>query len=202
MLGTYIIQGITLGLSAAITPGPFQAYLLAQTMKNGWQRTLPATLTPFVTDGPIIILVLFILTKTPDWFLDMLQVVGGVFVLYLAYGAFRTFQNASDHQLVSTESASQSFIKAVGINFLNPAPYIFWSVISGPILLEGWRQMPLLGIGFLASFYGGFVVFLVVLVLFFALARTSGPLVVRGLLGLSAIALCVFGIYQLWTGLR
>ncbi|MBI1880094.1 MAG: hypothetical protein HYR94_18055 [Chloroflexi bacterium] len=79
----YFLQGLTLGLSATATPGPFQAFLLAQTLKNGWKRTLPATLAPLVTDGPIIFLVLLVLTQTPGWFLNVLQIAGGLFVLYL-----------------------------------------------------------------------------------------------------------------------
>ncbi|HXW00521.1 MAG TPA: lysine transporter LysE, partial [Anaerolineae bacterium] len=77
----YFLQGLTLGLSATATPGPFQAFLLAQALKYGWKRTLPATLAPLVSDGPIIFLVLLVLTQTPAWFLNSLQIAGGVFVL-------------------------------------------------------------------------------------------------------------------------
>lgn len=198
----YILQGLTLGLSAAVSPGPYQAYLLSQTMKNGWQRTLPATLAPLATDGLIIALVLIILTQTPDWFLTMLQLVGGLIILYLAYGAYTTYKNYGEIANTLTESAGQSFLKAVLINLINPNPYIFWSVISGPILIDGWRESPILGISFVGSFYFSFVCVLILLVMLFALARRSGPVVVRSLIGFSAIALCLFGMYQLWSGLR
>ncbi len=198
----YLLQGVTLGLSAAITPGPYQTYLLSQTLKNGWKTTLPATLAPLLTDGPIIALVLLILTRTPPWFLTALQIIGGLFVLYLAYGAYRAYQETTtSSDLVATDTAGQSLLKAVGVNFLNPAPYIFWSTISGPILIEGWRQSPALGIGFMASFYGSFVGFLVLLVLLFALARHTSTVVVRGLLALAALALLAFGLYQIASGL-
>jgi threonine/homoserine/homoserine lactone efflux protein len=201
MVLTYILQGITLGLSAAVTPGPLQAYLLSQTMKHGWKRTLPTTLAPLATDGPIIVLVLFLLTQTPDWFLNALQIAGGFFILYLAYGAYQTYKHPALLNEMAIETTSQSFLKAMVINFLNPGPYIFWSVLSGPILLEGWRHAPILGLSFLGSFYCSFVGLFVVLVLLFALARRSGPRVVRGLIGFSAFALCLFGVYQLWSGL-
>ncbi|NJN98663.1 MAG: LysE family transporter [Anaerolineales bacterium] len=84
------MQGLTLGLSATAAPGPFQAFLLGQALKHGWKQTLPATLAPLVSDGPIIFLVLLVLTQTPLWFLNGLQIVGGLFVLYLAKGSVST----------------------------------------------------------------------------------------------------------------
>ncbi len=200
MIMLYIIKGVTLGFSAAVSPGPFQAYLLSQTMKNGWQRTLPATLAPILTDGPIIALMLLILTQTPTWFLNMLQVLGGGFILFLARNAYLTFKRTETTSDLVPDSAAQSFFKAAVINILNPNPYIFWSVISGPILLDGWRESPIFGIGFITSFYGMFIGCLVVLVLLFGIARSSGPVVVRVLIGISALALLVFGVYQIISG--
>ncbi len=40
------------------------------------------------------------------------------------------------------------------LNLLNPAPYVYWSLVGGPLLLSGWRETPVSGIGFLAGFYG------------------------------------------------
>lgn len=68
----FLFQGITLGFSAGVSPGPFQAYLFSQTLKNGGRRTLPAVLAPLLSDGPIILLVL---TQTPAWFLRAVQTV-------------------------------------------------------------------------------------------------------------------------------
>ena len=86
MLG-FFLRGLALGLPAAAQPGPFQAYLLSQTMKNGWRHTLPAALAPLLSDGPIIILVVLILTQLPPWFLRVVRIAGGVFILYLAWKA-------------------------------------------------------------------------------------------------------------------
>ena len=80
----YLTQGLLLGGMAAAQPGPFQAYLLSQTLKNGWRRTMWAAFAPLLSDGPIVILVVLILTQTPDWFLTLLRVAGGGFLLYLA----------------------------------------------------------------------------------------------------------------------
>ncbi len=89
----YIIQGIVYGFAAAVQPGPFQTYLISQTLSRGWKRTLPATLAPLISDAPIITLCLLVLSQVPAWLQRFLYVVGGLFVLYLAYGAHKSWKN-------------------------------------------------------------------------------------------------------------
>ncbi len=197
----YLLQGATLGLSASATPGPFLAFLLSQTLRNGWRHTLPAALAPLISDGPIIALVMLVLTQTSDWSLSLLRVVGGLFILYLAWGAWRAFKTSGITSEIPKEATQQNLLKAALMNALSPGPYLFWSVLAGPIVLEGWRQSPVLGLGFVLGFYatliGGFAVFVII----FATASQLGPKVSRILSGVSAAALLVFGLYQLWTGL-
>ncbi|MBP1599095.1 MAG: Lysine exporter protein, partial [Acidobacteria bacterium] len=38
----YLLQGISLGFAAAVQPGPLSTYLVSETLKSGWRRTLPA----------------------------------------------------------------------------------------------------------------------------------------------------------------
>jgi len=198
----YLLTGISLGFYAAMAPGPFQAFLLSQSLKNGWRRTLPASLAPLFTDGPIIALVLLILTQTPDWFLSALRIAGGFFIVYLAKGAFDTFRKGDFSLEATAESSQQGMFKAIMMNALNPNPYIFWSIVAGPILLEGWRQAPRLGLSFLIGFYGTIVAGFAGLIILFATARQLGPKVTKALSGISAAALLVFGIYQVWEGIK
>jgi threonine/homoserine/homoserine lactone efflux protein len=183
-------------------PGPFQAFLISQALRNGWKRTLPAALAPLVTDGPIIALVLFVLTQTPQWFLDVLRIAGGLFILYLARGIFLAMKGVHLDLIPSENAARQSFFNAIVMNALNPNPYIFWSVIAGPIVLSAWRESPSLGVGFLAGFYGTFVCSLSAFIIVFATAGRIDPRVNRILRGLSALALLVFGLYQIAVGVR
>src|SRR5687767_11748977 len=125
----YIVQGIGYGLAAAAQPGPFQTSLISQTLINGWKRTLPAALAPLISDGPIIALCLIVLYQVPTWFQRGLYIAGGLFVPYLAYGAFKTWKN---FELTIPDIATgtpQRVVKAALINTLNPNPYIFWSLV-------------------------------------------------------------------------
>jgi threonine/homoserine/homoserine lactone efflux protein len=93
-------------------------------------------------------------------------------------------------------------LQAAIVNFLNPNPYLFWSLVMGPLLLKGWREHYLNGIILLLVFYTTMVLSQMGIVLLFAQAGKLGPKVNRVLIGLSAIALICFGIYQLWSGAK
>ncbi len=197
----YLIQGVGYGLAAASQPGPFQTYLISQSLTRGWKRTLPAAFAPLVSDGPIILICLLVLSQVPEWLERALHIAGGAFILYLAYGAFRSWKNF-DSQTAQIEPAGEkSILRAAMMNALNPNPYIFWTLVTGPILLAGWRETPVNGIGFLAGFYATMIAGLAAIILVFGMAARLGPKVNQILLGVSAIALVCFGLYQLWLGM-
>jgi threonine/homoserine/homoserine lactone efflux protein len=195
----YLLQGLSLGLSAAASPGPFQAFLIGQTLKNGWRRTLPAAFAPLISDGPIITLMVLVLTRMPPAVLTAIQVAGAIYVLYLGWRTFQAYRNF--RPVDAADSTGRTFLQAVAANFLSPGPYIFWSLLAGPILVRGWQESPALGLAFLAGFYGAMIGGLILLIVLFSAARQLGPRVNRALIGLSALALVGFGVYQLWQGL-
>jgi len=196
----YLFQGVGFGLAAAAQPGPFQTYLVSQTLLKGWQRTLPAAFAPLISDGPIILLCLFVLSQVPAWMQRFLYFAGGLFILYLAFGAYKAWRDFNPSLPVPEAGTQQSVLKAALMNMLNPSPYIYWTLVTGPILLRGWRESPLHGIGFLAGFYVTIVLSLMAIILVFGTAQRFGPRVNRALLGVSAVALLCFGLYQLWLG--
>ena len=61
-----LLLGSGFAFAAAIQPGPLQAYLFSSVAQHGWKRTLPAAFTPILSDGPIILTVLLVLTRLPE----------------------------------------------------------------------------------------------------------------------------------------
>lgn len=198
---TYIALGIGYGFAAAVQPGPLQTYLISQALLKGWQRSLLSALAPLVSDGPIIALCLLVLSQVPVQLQRFLYIAGGLFVLYLAYGTYKSWKNF-DAELAPTEVSSRgSLLKAALTNILAPGAYIFWTLVTGPILIRGWRETPLHGISLLLGFYVTMILSLAGIILLFSSARHLGPKVSRILLGISTIALLCFGLYQLWLGI-
>ena len=196
----YLAQGAGLGLFAAAQPGSFQAYLISQSLKNGWRRTLPLALAPLLSDLPIIALIMLVLTRLPESFLRVIRIAGGLFLLYLAWSAFSAWRNYSADRANAVENNSRSVWKAALINFLNPNVYIFWGLIGGAILAQGWQESPALPFIFLAAFYVVMVSATAAIIILFGTARRLGPRLTRGLLLVSALAIGAFGVFQLWQG--
>jgi hypothetical protein len=74
-------------------------------------------------------------------------------------------------------------------------------LVTGPILINAWREAPRYGIAFLAGFYITLISGFSAIILLFGVARELGPKVNRVLIGISAITLSLFGLCQLWLGI-
>ena len=196
----YIIFGITYAFAAAVQPGPFQTYLISQTLNNGWRSTIPAAFAPLLSDIPIFILIMFILSNVPDWFQNALQICGGLFLIFLASNAFKSFRNFDPQESTSVKTKRQTLLQASIVNILNPHPYIGWSLIMGPLFLKGWAENSLNSFALVGSFYTILTTMSIGIILLFAFARSLGPKVSKTMIGLSSIALLLFGLYQLWSG--
>lgn len=197
------LQGFALGFPAAAQPGPLQTFYIAETLRYGWRRTLPAALAPLLSDGPILALVLWALTQLPDGLLQALRLAGSGLLLYLAWSAW---QQARQPRTVVLEPTTprRSLFKATLLNLLNPNPYLFWSTVAGPLLLENWREQTSQGVLFLLGFYGTLVGGLGIIILLFGAVEQFDRQgrVSRALAYLSALFLAGFGVIQLVIALR
>ena len=196
---SYIIFGFAFAFAAAVQPGPLMTYLISQTISKGWKHTLPASFAPIISDGPIIILVLLLLNQIPPWFVQFLHFGGALFLFYLALGSYKSWKNFS-LKIPTERNPGQALMNAVLVNILNPAPYLGWSLVMGPLFLKGYHEAPLNGISLIVSFYVTMILCLMGIIFLFTYAKNIGPNVNRITLGLSVIALIGFGIYQLLMG--
>jgi len=196
-----LITGITYGFAAAVTPGPLSMYLISQAITAGWRRTLPVAFSPLISDGPVAVLVLAMLSQVPSNVVQYLRVPGGVFIFYLAFGAWKSWRSLDAENANPIQSGSNNLWKAAVVNWLNPNMYLGWSIILGPIVLSGWRKSMAIGIALLLGFYITMIATMIGMIILFAAARTLGPKVRKSLIGLSSIGLACLGIYQLWLGI-
>jgi threonine/homoserine/homoserine lactone efflux protein len=192
---------VSLGFSAAVSPGPFQAFLLSRAARVGVRRALPLALAPLLSDGPVVVTVLLVLGAAPPALLRGLEVGGGLLLLWLARGAWRTTGETGRADAAPASDGRGSFLRAALVNAAGPGPWIFWSTICGPILLEAWRDSPARGIAFLLGFYLVLTGGNAALVAAFGMAGRVGPRAARGLARASAALMAAMGALQLWRGL-
>ncbi len=192
---------ITYAFAAAAQPGPFQAYVVSQALSRGWRRALPAAFAPLLSDVPVITIVMLVLSRISGPVIQGLQVAGGLLLLYLAVGAFRNWRiGVVEDPESDGGSDGKTLLQAALVNLLGPGPWLGWSLIMGPLLLQAWRNDPASAVALVAVFYVTMVVTLMGVIGLFAGARSLGPRVRRASSGLSAVALALFGLYSVWKG--
>ncbi|MEN8242402.1 MAG: LysE family transporter [Chloroflexota bacterium] len=193
----YILIGSGFAFAAAIQPGPLQAFLLSGVAQKGWKRTLPAAFSPLISDGPIAVLALLVLNQIPEILSKVLQAVGGVFLIYLAWGSYRQWQQNAAQEPDSETSVPQTLFKAAMVNILNPNPYLGWSLVLGPAFLVAWQESPANAAALIIAFYGTMVLALAGTILLFGTTRFLGPAGRRSLILVSAVVLAALGAYML-----
>lgn len=193
-------QGAALGFWAAASPGPLQAYLLAQAVRHGPARALPLAASPLASDPPLVAIVLLALSQLPGGFLRALQVAGGLLVLWLGAGALRAALRPAPASPAAAPEPPRGVLRAALVNFTNPNVWIFWSAVGGPIVAEAWRASPARALEFLGGMYLCLLGGNAALVAAFGAAGRLGPRTARALAGFSAAALVAFGLWQVGHG--
>ncbi len=200
----FFSQGAALGLTAAATPGSLQTLLISETLLGGFKRGARITLAPLITDAPIIVAVLLVLQRVPSIVVQILSLAGGVFVLYLAWNLWTQWRKGTS---ITTEVAASQPIgwkglwRASIVNWLNPNPYLFWTLVGGPTLIAALNQSVGYGVAFLVGMYSVFIGGMLVIAAVFHQGRRFGPRIVRGLLLISIGILVIFGILLIQRGL-
>lgn len=159
-LWTSLLAGLLLGLAGGLSPGPLTALVLGESLRGGSKAGLRVAMAPLVTDGPLILLALWVGELQGPWRIG-LGLAGASMLLYLAWGMWR-----SKPPEPGESSAEGALRRAVLTNLLNPHPYLFWLAIGGPMLATTPSKP-----GFLLGFFGALVGSKVVLALLADRAR-------------------------------
>ncbi len=198
--------GVALGFSAGISPGPLLALVLSGTLRGGLGVGLRVAAVPLITDLPVIILSVTVLSVLPGRAVSAGGVIGGLFLAWLAASTIRESRTAEipavrEAAAIRAEGR-RTLRQGVLINLLSPHPWVFWLTTGAPLLVAAWRDSPPGAGGFLLGFYALLVGSKAALALIVARARhrigTRGYRLLLGgsgvlLLAASALLLVEFG---------
>ncbi len=196
-----LLLGGGFGFAAAIQPGPLQAYLLSSVAQRGWRHTLPAALAPLLSDGPVILTVLLVLTRLPDTAARVLQGAGGLLLLYFGWSSYRQWRRGPVAAGETGGPAPRTLLEAAGINILSPNPWLGWTMVLGPGLLAAWQDSLAAAIALLVSFYGVIVSMTALLIVLLGATRFLKPSLRHNLILVSAVLLAGLGLYRLGASL-
>lgn len=198
---SYLGQGLLIGFSAGITPGPLLAFYLSQSIRNGWRRTIAGAFAPLVSDGPIILLILVLLSRVPERLLNALGLAGGLFLLYTAWMTFARARSEPDPNAAQPEASRRTIWTAALINLLNPNPYIFWGTVLGPTLVRGWRENPAYGLAYAGGFYAAMIAIFAAWIIAAGTVGMARPRVQQTVSYISAAGLAMYGVFQIGAAL-
>jgi threonine/homoserine/homoserine lactone efflux protein len=196
-----LLIGSGFALAAALQPGPLQAFLFSSVTRQGLKKTLPAALAPVLSDGPIALIVLLVINRLPQIMTIGLQLGGGVLLLYFAYRSYKQWQAASDQGNLEESSIPRTMFQAALVNLLNPNPYLGWSLVLGPAVMNAWSNSTSNAIALIAAFYITIVTATMGLVILFGLTGFLSTERRRWLILLSAVILAILGGYQVISGI-
>lgn len=211
----YLSQGLGLGFLAGVTIGPFLGYIINIVLTRGWRRSVALASIPPVVDTPIIIGMVFILGTLPEFVLDIMSIVGGSFLLWLGWVTWKDNRQARDLKtrdisetgrfkvdgLIGT-SLGTIYLRGMLVNVLNPAPYLFWSTVSGPILLDGMRDGGIAYVmAFLIAYYTVFIALIVTLMVVIERIGNLDERMNRYLLPITIVLMILLGIGLVGVGL-
>jgi len=185
------ITGAVLGISIAAPPGPVNAaaaYQVTRSWLAGWATLLGAT----TADAIFFLLTYYGVTGLVvlDNVRNLLFVLGGCLMFYLAYATLRNFRKEPQEQ----KRYGRPYLLGLTIGLSNPFQLAWWIAV---------------GIGMVATFgssiiFGFFTGILAWTILFATLLRKSieryrsmHPFVIYA----SGLVLLVFGVWLLLTGL-
>lgn len=195
----FLIPAVSFGFTAGVIPGPLQVYLLNVTLRQGWRGGRWLTFAPLISDPPIIVLMVFILGQLPPEVLRAIQVIGGLFIWWIAWGSYQQLRAeasaSADDAPLAHETPRQIMAKGWAMNTFNPGPFVFWSTVTGPLFVQAIQQGGAgWGLAFLLGFYGTFVLMLVAQVaLYHRLGQTSMR-TIRVILWVAVVGLFLLGL--------
>ncbi len=147
----YLVLGAFLGLAAGISPGPLLAITISETLQHGKWEGIKVAISPLITDLPIILSVLFILSHLTSYD-SIIGIIAFFGASYLIYSGVESLKIRKDSIEIKLEK-KDALKKGVIVNFGNPHPYIFWLSIGGPIIFKSLSTDILATILFIFGFY-------------------------------------------------
>jgi len=147
----YLSMGIVLGLSAGLAPGPLLTLVISETLEHDIRAGIRVALAPLVTDPPIILLTLFVLSRLSNFhgILGVISLIGGVLVMVMGIQGLK----ARGLEIDLHRTRPRSLAKGILVNILSPHPYLFWLSVGSPIMTKANHHHFFWAAGFVISFY-------------------------------------------------
>lgn len=194
-----LLLGLTMGFAAGLSPGPLLVLVIVQTLRSGWRAGVITALAPLVSDAIVVAVALLVLSRLPAWVLPAIGVVGGGYVIWIAWETWRAAARPVGVDTGEPLTSGAALRRAVVVNLASPHPWLTWATVLGPLVLATAKDAFGLAVLFVAGFYLMLVGAKIVLALVVARSRrvvtgAAYPWVMRA----AAMLLAVLGFVLIW----
>jgi len=206
------LAGVVFGLALAAPPGPMNAIIAEESVLRGWTSGFKAGLGAMTADlvflGLALLGAVTVVERVPT-LRNAMVAVGGVLMLYFAYGATR---DARESFRATATPDSRGFSKAFVLALTNPYQILFWLTVGVGLLAPGridvlaYATAALAGLvvvetghpALLVGLFGGIVVWIVGFPAALSAAEKRMEATAPVVALLSAGVLALFGVYFLY----
>jgi threonine/homoserine/homoserine lactone efflux protein len=127
-----MLTAVLLGITASVMPSPHNFYTLYLGLNQDYKEVRKACYAGLLVDLCLVVISgLLTYTIKDSAFIVVIYIVGGSFCLLMAYRLIRI-------RGISFESVGgqKSFLAGLFAQLINPNPYIFWTSIAWPLILQ------------------------------------------------------------------
>lgn len=125
--------------------------VISETLKGNKVNGMVIALSPILTDLPIILISVYLLTlfSNTELLLGILSISGGIFLIYLGIQNFRS----GPKKEIQTSNYKNSIRNGMITNVLSPHPYLFWITIGAPMVISAAKISINSQVLFILGFY-------------------------------------------------
>lgn len=205
-LGTIFLSSLVMGFSGAIMPGPLLTVTINESLRRG------AKAGPQIATGHSLLELLLVIgiffglgtLITSALVKGVIGIVGGTFLLWMAYGILKEALSKISLDLLGNEKSKHSspWIAGATISASNPYWFVWWATAGAGSLLMATNY----GLAGASSFYLGHIAsdylwFSLVSVAVSRGKKLFTPAIYRTILGICGLFLVVMASYFIYSGI-
>lgn len=191
----HLVSGILIGLSLAVPPGPVNAVIAAESVKESYINGIKVGLGALTADATFLVIALIgvAVLFNNDTVRMIVSLAGGLILAYMALGILKDFRSPLKES--GKKDIKNYYLTGVAIGFTNPAAILWW-ITAGAVLIASTD------IAGIAGFFIGVILWVTSfsIGLHYAKSRAQWiyPVVTVG----SGLVLLFFGVVLIYNGLQ
>jgi len=133
MMLSILALGFFLGLGIVSSPGVSMLFMVSETLSKGFRNGLACMFAQMSADALIIIPAAFLAGALPDEARSVLNVLGGIFLVFIGINGMRGIskqKSIRENSNIKNRKILDSFVRAFGMHITNFPVYLFWIAVG------------------------------------------------------------------------